>query len=817
MEHDELAFFQAVARSDIAQMETLFSNQILERVNEQERTPLLVAASRKKTHAAVWLLAHGADPGARTKTGKTVLHYAAQQGDAELIRAVTSHPAYAMEGENWNAPDRQGNTPLRLAVQAGHLDAAGALCEAGTVTARIHYDGKSRKIAGWEFTNTALCDALEKRDIPMVTLLLNNGAFPPAGLQLGEKERAVYHACGFEKIAEALPLLQKAHLISIVRGTGPSVPTLPDEYFFQAQAAVRQGFKTALWHSITAFRNNRGDAKECLRQWLPMADARMVSEVLTNLCAEKPKHDMEHIDFFLRMLTEQKKEPGEVLRKEYYFGRDKAPQTVLAEVQRQSFALMAHFYDKLVEFEDEYGPASFAVKYPRQRVRNHAESYAKLVLLLGLQGAVLDPIKPEKTCAVLTDAAIGLSYDPEKRLTEPVAEAFDLLCHKLIEQGVFKASEIPNRSRGKPEALKALAGFGSVLFHADQVVKALGIAELDAPTETSPLFEKLLTNSDRNWQEVGLKHAQIELADIHDLPDTVREITQYAVLPEVMRRLTATEAASITRPQVDALIHSLMAAVAVELATGKDSEGLIDASLVWHARRDGIIERVREDVELTGEWASLVNNKTTFVPPHVIAKGVKVENLVTAQELLWEGKKMDHCVSGYTDKCMNMQSHIFSIRRQDKPSCTIEISGSYPYTITQQRGYHNTEPSDEDRRIAHWLLEKVNKPNLEYGEKKNDNDILPVTQLSYRTGLIFAHDGGEADRCKANRAYEAFKDHSLRINRRSAVLPNSLKQISAEELLDKTSIGEAARTALAALNITLPYAQPVRTSEGLRR
>ena len=148
-------------------------------------TPLMLAAQFGKPATARALLARGADPAARDHAGRTALrwaalspvrgaeqviailqsrtpltlHEAAQFGDAARVRACLD------AGDDPNAPDAQGLTPLMSAAKSGSVEVARVLLHRG---ADVH----ARRADG----STALHSAALYGDAALAALLLDRGA-----------------------------------------------------------------------------------------------------------------------------------------------------------------------------------------------------------------------------------------------------------------------------------------------------------------------------------------------------------------------------------------------------------------------------------------------------------------------------------------------------------------------------------------------------------------------------------------------------------------------------------------------------------------
>jgi ankyrin repeat protein len=76
------------------------------------------AVGHKEEAMAAFLISRGAEVDARTSSGLTPLHMAAQNGDMPIIRLLLDHHA------RLNAVDGKGWTPLDRAIKWRHPDAA---------------------------------------------------------------------------------------------------------------------------------------------------------------------------------------------------------------------------------------------------------------------------------------------------------------------------------------------------------------------------------------------------------------------------------------------------------------------------------------------------------------------------------------------------------------------------------------------------------------------------------------------------------------------------------------------------------------------
>lgn len=150
------------ARNDEAVINALLAKGAnINAKDKQGCTPLFQAILVGSDDAAMVLLAKGADASVTdTSLNRNALHYAAEKGHLMLVRRLLKADV------ELNGVDRNGYTPLMLAVRNGQTKAMTALLEAGADTTPTNQtDGK-----------TALHMAIAAGDATAVTTLLGAGA-----------------------------------------------------------------------------------------------------------------------------------------------------------------------------------------------------------------------------------------------------------------------------------------------------------------------------------------------------------------------------------------------------------------------------------------------------------------------------------------------------------------------------------------------------------------------------------------------------------------------------------------------------------------
>jgi hypothetical protein len=205
------------------------------------------------------------------------------------------------------------------------------------------------------------------------------------------------------------------------------------------------------------------------------------------------------------------------------------------------------------------------------------------------------------------------------------------------------------------------------------------------------------------------------------------------------------------------LHHALKAAMIGD----RLNASLMEAVRIWH-RRTATLEAVKSEHRLKalkeagfdGElgWPALCE---TWQSP---TSGYKVVPLLSAEDLVEEGKLMNHCVGGYYDVCRRGNSQIFSIQTEDgKRVATIEIACEFNYDkktkklslglkVAQLKGRGNSKIDDPEQldavgsflsdvrsgrhksNIARlYKFSLLEKPELDGGE--NETSKLPPEQL----------------------------------------------------------------------------------------
>jgi len=113
----------------------------VKKTNDKGLTPLHYAASKSRIDIAKFLISRGADINAKDRANQVPLHRAATTGSTGMI-SVLLKPPEGLPKTRLNTADRIGNTPLHLAMESAHAEAAIMLIEAGADRTRENLDNQ---------------------------------------------------------------------------------------------------------------------------------------------------------------------------------------------------------------------------------------------------------------------------------------------------------------------------------------------------------------------------------------------------------------------------------------------------------------------------------------------------------------------------------------------------------------------------------------------------------------------------------------------------------------------------------------------------
>tara|TARA_B100001179_G_scaffold15374_1_gene9842 strand:+ start:901 stop:1491 length:591 start_codon:yes stop_codon:yes gene_type:complete len=139
-------------------------------------------------------------------SGETALHIVAQRRDTAWIRFLSEN------GANPNIADKDGVTPLMISSRLGHIDGVIAFLEAGARIDPITSTGE-----------TPLIFAVHKRDVPLVRVLLANGANPDRTDNSGRSARDYVALIGERRMSEEFKTADEQREDDTTKQYGPSL------------------------------------------------------------------------------------------------------------------------------------------------------------------------------------------------------------------------------------------------------------------------------------------------------------------------------------------------------------------------------------------------------------------------------------------------------------------------------------------------------------------------------------------------------------------------------------------------------------------
>ena len=143
--------------------------------------------------------------------------------------------------------------------------------------------------------------------------------------------------------------------------------------------------------------------------------------------------------------------------------------------------------------------------------------------------------------------------------------------------------------------------------------------------------------------------------------------------------------------------------------------------------------------------------------------GWTIQKVISENDLLAEGNKMDHCVGSYCERVEEGFSKIYSLRDpQNKPHITMETDDFD--RVEQIQGKSNSIPKSEYREMMkEWIQSPNNKDIYEY-----DGDVDPFSKVSVRYGT--AED--------ILNAIEELKSDDYGLEKNTTLSPTEIMQMS---------------------------------------
>ncbi|XP_078143078.1 B-cell lymphoma 3 protein [Centroberyx gerrardi] len=214
-EDGDTALHIAVVQGEQAIVHTLIyllglAGRDLDTYNNLRQTPLHLAVITHQAGMVEALLRAGADLAALDRNGQTALHLCCEYDQQDCLSVVLSQSSSStcLEIRNY-----EGLSPLHLAVQAGHMDLAKMLLDAGAdINAMDVKSGQS-----------PLMHAVESNNADMVHFLIENGC--DVNSQSYSGNTALHSACGRGQV-DTVRLLLKSGADSSLKNYHNDTPVM---------------------------------------------------------------------------------------------------------------------------------------------------------------------------------------------------------------------------------------------------------------------------------------------------------------------------------------------------------------------------------------------------------------------------------------------------------------------------------------------------------------------------------------------------------------------------------------------------------------
>ncbi len=217
-----------------------------------------------------------------------------------------------------------------------------------------------------------------------------------------------------------------------------------------------------------------------------------------------------------------------------------------------------------------------------------------------------------------------------------------------------------------------------------------------------PLIQKYGNGNTKQF----IQHA----GDVLDYIDAVMDVI---VLPELVRRVQSQYTLKSLPVDYENMTGSLRGKLKEVLIGDKNLGEILELSERWHRGQGGFEDKIRTILR-DGTWGKLIAD--TKVPLDVAPSGLTIVALNTAEALKEEGsvERMDHCVGGQADNCINRGLHVLSIRDRNGKSISTpglmektDDQGKTELELYQHQGRGNTAPSDEAKAALAWLQKEI--------------------------------------------------------------------------------------------------------------
>lgn len=269
----------------------------------------------------------------------------------------------------------------------------------------------------------------------------------------------------------------------------------------------------------------------------------------------------------------------------------------------------------------------------------------------------------------------------------------------------------------------------------DLKAKVLGILS-NAPSRVN---EEEIINWVSKSVNIDLSETQIKMAS-HDLLGTIQHIKRHVVVPSYYLSLKEHHySISSISPEIqnmlDAASYQLMFAPTEK--SGLNLPNMMSVVRRVENERTDWTNKIFERSEQQFDYIKNSLNELDFpglTPPVVAPNGKTLVPLTLVSELKNEGDIMRNCVGSYVSQCLNLSSHIVSVRDGETITSTIEFTGvlnienPYDLNVVQHRACRNEIPLEADLEACDWYIRSV----------KNQTIPLNIEAINYVKSKLLA-------------------------------------------------------------------------------
>lgn len=163
-----------------------------------------------------------------------------------------------------------------------------------------------------------------------------------------------------------------------------------------------------------------------------------------------------------------------------------------------------------------------------------------------------------------------------------------------------------------------------------------------------------------------------------------------------------------------------------EAAAGPNGGMALKEQAVAWAVASGYAGALLDGESVPDRWAPLLSLKGRERLAETLAGRGEAAELITAEELAEEGRRMSHCVGMYADRCRTGDSSIWHLKAPDSEKgstlqvrVTADASGAR-FSISQHRGAGNCDPTPGEARLAKTLLASLRQVVANETELRDD-------------------------------------------------------------------------------------------------